>query len=87
MRKKGERKDWQEKMIPERLTEAEVEEIVRKIDDPRLSGKEDLEHFTVKLKNKTVFVAKHRFIPFQRNGEIENIKVEEVLRQLLNQQG
>jgi len=62
--------EYKKGFISEKLSPAEVEKIVKEIDNSRLRGDEDEEHFTIRAGDKTYFVAKHRFIPVVENGNV-----------------
>lgn len=76
--------EHKDRFISEKLSPAEVVKIVKEINSPHLRGDEDEEHFTIKTKGKTYFVAKHRFIPLVENGKVNQIKIKDYLRGLLD---
>ncbi len=85
MKKNKDRSGGRETMlIPEKLGNSEVNKIIRELNDPRLRGDEDVEHFTIKTRGKTYFIAKHRFIPLLENGKVNQIKIKDYLESLLD---
>jgi hypothetical protein len=69
--------------ISDHLSPAEVEQIVDKINDPRLTA-DHPEYFIIDMGDFKRYVQKHRFIQeIQDSGHVINVKVEEVLRRNL----
>jgi hypothetical protein len=66
---------------PIKLTEREALEVIKEINDERVSLDEHPEYFAVHLSNKTVMIPRWRYI---HNMDIGNVPIEEEIRKELN---
>lgn len=68
------------------LSLKDIQNIMIHINDDRLHSGEDVEHFTIHLKDKVVHVPKRSEIPFQEDphSKIQYIKIEEYLQSILD---
>lgn len=71
--------------IPNRLSQEDITKIMKKIDDDRVSDTEDFEHFIIDWGDKKTFVPKREKISIQRKTGVESVKVEEYIRELLDE--
>jgi hypothetical protein len=70
---------------PERLTDAEVVKVIKKINDPRVRADEDLEHFTVHLNGRVKFISKRDFIDnYDNKGFPIKIKIFEYIQDMVD---
>ena len=63
----------------ERLSEKDVIEILKNINDKRLNANEDIEHFTIHLSNGVRYVPKRKYILVENR----NVPIEEFLMETL----
>ena len=80
--------EWDRTAAPERLPDAEADELVKDISDTRLRADENIEHFTIHTNRGVTYVAKRRSIPItQADGSTKYVKIEPYLKELLAASG
>jgi flavin-dependent dehydrogenase len=74
---------------PNRLSNSEVKEIAKKINDSRLKINENIEHFVIHDEENGIdmFIPKRHFIPQISGKTIKRIAIEKHLRQKLEKLG
>lgn len=71
--------------LSDHLNEDEVLDVVKKINDPRLSA-DHSEYFIIDMGTFKRHIHKHKHIPqVQSDGHVSNVKVEEVIKNSLQE--
>jgi len=70
---------------PERLTNTQIDKIVKEVDDPRLDAKKSIEFFLLDMGNKIVNIPKRSSIDvYDAMGGITSVKIGEYIKGVID---